>query len=257
MRRILHLLYIGIQLAKANAISYVAYIVSTVLWLVIILVPATLFSNLKEQALLTIVPGVYAMFVETCALWTSTEFLRWLVYTGLPDLFRECGLSIYHYLLSYSLVDAILASLASHFLSMVIASAYLGIDIGIAIPKDMLCIVLAIALAIPVYMLIGTLMGYLLVSTSISSVWSHVINILMFFGTVIPLNVLPNPWLALVNPATIVAELFRAGYGTSALPLPYLFILTPTLIAVFTAFAKLIGQLCEKRIAKFGLEYRY
>jgi ABC-2 type transport system permease protein len=257
MRRLAHLIYIGFQLAKMHITSYVASIVSSVLWFSIMFIPTVLFSGLGVQALLALAPGVYAMAVAMSAMWVSTEFLRWNVYHGLTDLFRECGLNVFHYLLSNSIVDVIFTGFASYFLSIAIASAYLKISITAALPQNPIYIALATLLAIPVYLLMGALIGYLMTSTNISGVWVNIIQILTTFGTVVPPKIFPNPWIALANPATIVAELFRAGYGINNLPLTQLLTLTPLFTAIFIVVSSWIGLLCERRIARYGMEYRY
>lgn len=257
MRRVSHLIYIGFQLAKMHVTSYAASIVSSVLWFTLMFVPTILFSGLREQALFLLAPGGYAMGIAMSAMWVATEFLRWNVYHGLTDLFRECGLNVFHYLLSNSIVDVIFTGFIIYSLSMVMASAYLGISIATILPARPVYIALATLLAVPVYLLVGALIGLLMASTNIGGVWVNIIQILATFGTVVPPKIFPSPWIALANPATIVAELFRAGYGTNTLPLPHLLIMTPLLIIVYTIASMWIGLLCEKRIARYGMEYRY
>jgi ABC-2 type transport system permease protein len=257
IRKAIHIIFVGFQLAKMHVTGYIASIISSVLWFTLMFIPTVLLSGLGGQALLMLAPGVFAMSMAMSSMWSATEFLRWYVNQGLTDLFRECGLNVFHYLFSGVLVDTAIAGMAGYLLSAVVASAYLGIDPRIFLQANPLYIALALIAAIPVYLAIGSLVGYILTATRISTAWISLLQTLTSIGTVIPPKVFPDPRIALVNPATIVAELFRAAYGTNIIPLNSLLLLTPPYVIALTLIGYWLGMLSEKRIARHGLEYRY
>lgn len=257
MRRILHVLYIGFVLSRMHITSYIASIASSVLWFTIMFVPTVIFSGHPLEALSLLLPGVYALAIASAAMWTSTEFLRWNVYHGLTDLYRENGLTVFHYLLSNSIVDSILFGVSTYILSAYIVSSYLGIEIFAALPKNYLYLFIAIALAIPTYLLVGSIIGYLMASTSISGSWVNIIQMIIAFGTIVPPKAFPNAWILLANPPTIVAEILRIGYNSNAIPSGILIVIGIIMIFLYTALGYIIGVLCDRRIARHGLEYRF
>lgn len=256
MRRILHVLYIGFVLSRMHIAGYIASIVNSILWFIVMFVPTVIFSGYPLEALSVLLPGIYALTVASSAMWTSTEFLRWNVYQGLTDMYRENGLTVFHYLLSNSVVDSVVIGTSTYILSAYIIASYLGLGIEAALPKNYLYLFLAIALSIPTYLLVGSIIGYLMASTSISGSWVNIIQMIIALGTIVPPKTFPNAWILLANPPAIVAEILRIGYNTNTLPPDILVAIGVAMIFVYTALGYFIGVLCDKRIARHGLEYR-
>lgn len=257
LRRMLHVLYIGFVLSRMHIAGYIASIVNSILWFIVMFVPTVIFSGYPLEALSVLLPGIYALTVASSAMWTSTEFLRWNVYQGLTDMYRENGLTVFHYLLSNSVVDSVVLGTSTYLLSAYIIASYLGLGIDAALPKNYLYLFLAIALSIPTYLLVGSIIGYLMASTSISGSWVNIIQMVIALGTIVPPKTFPNAWLLLANPPTIVAEILRIGYNSNTLPSNTLIIIGMAMIFVYTALGYFIGVLCDKRIARYGLEYRF
>lgn len=256
-KRIIHLVYIGFTLARLHIVSYIALIISSALWFTLIFVPTLLFSGQPEYSLRLLMPGVFALSIASASMWSSTEFLRWYVHQGLTDVYRENGLSVFHYLLSGVLVDIVVIGLISYFLSAFIAIIYTGLPLLIIIPGKPLFLVLALIVAIPVYLLLGSIIAYLLTVTNISGSWIGLLQMLVILGTIISPKTIPQPVFAFINPATIVAESLRVCYGTNYFSENILLILIPILIVIYTVLGYLFGSLSNKYIARHGLEYRY
>ncbi len=257
LKKTLHVIYVGFVLSKMHITAYVAAIINTILWFTIIFVPATVFSEDPKMAVSMFLPGVYALTVASAAMWTATEFLRWNVYHGLTDLYRENGLTVFHYLISYSIVDSIFFGVATYFASTYIIASYTGLSFFNALPANPQYLLLAIVVAIPMYLLMGSLIGYLMASTSVSGAWINIIQMIVAFGTIVPPKTIPSGWLILLNPSTYVAEILRIGYNTNTVSSNALVVSIPIAIALFTLLGYWIGFLCDKRIARYGLEYRY
>ncbi len=257
MKSFFRLLYVGTILARLHIVSYLTSIINGVLWLVLVLVPSIVLTGRTVEALLTFLPGVFALIAASSGMWTATEFLRFYVYQGLTDMFRECGLTVFHYLVCGIHIDVLLIGLATYLLASTVSCLYLGVDLSILVPGDPIAIAIAFVTAIASYMLCGSLIAYLYTVTRIGGVWTNLIQMLLVIGTIIPPSVLPSPWIALINPATIVAELLRASYGTNILPKNTLFILSLPLTAIYIVLSYVVSKACERRIARYGVEYRY
>ncbi len=256
LRKLLHLLYVGTALARMHASSYLAATINAVLWFTLIFVPSILLTGNPEQAFLTFLPGVFALTIASTGMWSATEFLRWYVYQGLTDLFRECGLNVFHYLLCGIHTDVALQGFATYLLAAFVACYYANLDPLLVIPANPVLMVLAIAVAIPTYLLCGALMAYLYTATRIGGVWTNIIQMIVIVGTIVPPKALPIPWIALLNPATIVAELLRASYGTNTFSVEHLLALTPILATLYVVLAYVIAQASDRRIARYGIEFR-
>lgn len=256
IKKVAYLLYIGTQLARMHAISYITSFLNSVLWFLVLYIPVTVLSPNQVLAIKTFLPGVFGMTIASLSMWTATEFLRWYVYHGLTDMFRECGFSIIHYLVSALHIDVILFATSTYFASTIAAALAIGLDLSIMLPHSVAYFMMALIVAIPTYLLYGSLIGYLFTSTSIGGVWTSIFQMIITFGTIVPPSVAPDPRMLLINPATIVAELVRASYGTNVIDTNTLTLLTPITIVLYSLSAYLISNKCEKYIAKYGLKYR-
>lgn len=256
IKKFIHLLYIGTQLARMHAISYIASFLNSVLWFLVLYIPVTVLSPNQILAIKTFLPGVFGMTVASLSMWTATEFLRWYVYHGLTDMFRECGFSVLHYLVSAVHIDVILFATSTYFTSAIAAALTIGIDPSIMLPHNGTYFLIAFIVAIPTYLLYGSLIGYLFTSTSIGGVWTNIFQMIIALGTIIPPSIAPDPRILLINPATIVAELVRAAYGTNIIDLNTLALLAPIAVVLYSLATYLISNKCEKYIAKHGLKYR-
>lgn len=256
LKKIAYLLYIGTQLARMHAVSYIASFLNSILWFLVLYIPVTVLSPNQILAIKTFLPGVFGMTIASLSMWTATEFLRWYVYHGLTDMFRECGFSVLHYLISAVHIDVILFATSTYFASAIAATLVVGLDPFIMFPHSVAYFIIALIVAIPTYLLYGSLIGYLFTSTSIGGVWTNIFQMIITFGTIVPPSIAPDPRILLMNPATIVAEFVRAAYGTNIIDVNTLTLLTPIVILLYSLTAYLISNKCEKYIAKYGLKYR-
>ncbi len=256
LTRLLHLFYVGFTLARMHLTSYTASIASSVLWFTVIFVPVVVFTPEPTRAIHVFLPGVFGLSAASVGMWVATEFLRWYVYEGLTDMFRECGLNVFHYLLMGIHTDVPVHVVVSYFLASSIACIYVGLNLGVIVPENPAYLLLAYLTAIPVYLLCGALIAYLYTVTPIAGAWTNIIQMSVLVGTVIPPSVLPDPVYALVNPATIVAELARAAYEANFIPVSILLPLTPLVIVAYTITAYVISRACDRYIAKHGIRFR-
>ncbi len=255
-RKYLHLMYIGTYFAKMHLTSYLTSILNAVLWFALVFGPTVVFSPDPVRALRTFLPGTIGFTAASIGMWVSTEFLRWYVYHGLTDMFRECGLGVLHYLICGIHIDLLIDVVLGYFAVMSFASLYVGFNPSLVLPEDPLLFLLAIALAVPPYLLCGSLIAYLYVKTPIGGVWTNVIQMAVVMGTIIPPATIPIPELTLINPATLTAEIARASYGTNTIDKTTLLTLTPIITAVQLALTYIVTKQTEKQIAKQGIRYR-
>ncbi len=256
LRRTLHLFIIGAMLARMHFVSYIMAIVNSVLWLLIIFVPAVLLTGKPVDAFRTFIPGVLALSVGGVGMWAATEFLRWYVYEGLTDLFRENGLGVVHYLLAGAPIEALTHGVPTFLLAGIGVCAYLKLPLDVIVPTNPLALVAAVLASIPVYMVCGSIIAYFYTTTRISDAWTNLIQMLLALGTIVPPSIGGPPELYLANPATLVAELARAAYNANIIPSWELVVLTPVLSIVWLIVALLVGRLCDTYIARHGIEYR-
>ncbi|NPA96438.1 MAG: hypothetical protein GXO32_02405 [Crenarchaeota archaeon] len=256
LSKLLKLLYVGTMMSRLHASSYVVSCLSTVLWFLVIFLPVTAFSPSPEKAFRVFLPGVFAMGAAALGMWVATEFTRWFVYQGLTDFFRECGLGVIHYLVSAIHIDLGVSNVATFLASAAAISVAITGGLGLVAPVNPWLFALAIALSAPPYLLCGAIAAYMYCKTSISGTWTNIFQMLLIVGTVLPPSVLPSPYIALINPASIVAEVMRAAYGYSFIPLNVLEWLAPLVATVELVLAAIIARLADLEIAKRGLEYR-
>jgi len=256
LRRFTHLLYIGTNLARMHVSSYVASTINTVLWFSIVFVPTTLFSPNPLKALHVFLPGTIGFTAAATGMWVATEFLRWYVHEGLTDMFRECGLNVFHYLVCGFHIDLITLTLVSYLAVTSLATTYLGVPITHVLPTNPLLFALAFILAVPAYLLCGALIAYLYTVTPVGGAWTNLIQMVLIVGTIVPPKVLPNPELALINPAVLASELARASYGANFIPVNTLLVLATPLALTYLALAYIISKYCDKYIAKYGIRFR-
>jgi len=255
-RRLLHLIYVGTYMARMHIPSYAVAFVNNIMWFLVVYIPLVLYSPDPLTALYVFMPGVFGMGIASSSMWTSTEFLRWYLYQGLTDMFRECGLGVLHYLLSAIHIDVLIFGVFTY-LSMAFATAFFtGLSPYLMVPHNAFYFALAIAVALPTYLLCGSLVGYLYTVTPIGGVWTNIIQMGIMVGTVVPPTVAPDPRLLLLNPATIVAELVRASYSANTLDINTIIIVSIAVIPLYTVLAYLVSRSCEKYIAVHGLKYR-
>lgn len=252
--RITKLLYIGINLAKLHISSYITSLINGVLWFTLIFVP-TIFLTGRIESLFLLLPGVFALIVSSSGMWTATEFLRWYVDQGLTDMFRENGLNVFHYMVSGVFIDTIFSFL-SYILTAIVASYYLSINILLIIPHQPIYMFIAILYSISIYLFYGALIGYVYTVTRISGVWTNIIQIMIAIGTIIPPTIFPNPWISIVNPATIASELLRASYGYNILGIELLLAITPIAFLLNVATSYIVCMLGDRYTARYGIEYR-
>ncbi len=256
LRKLAYLLYIGTMLSRMHLSSYIVSCLSTVLWFLVVFIPVMIFSPDPVKAFRTFLPGMFAMGAAALGMWVATEFTRWYVYQGLTDMFRECGLNVLHYMVCGMHIDLGLANIATFLLSAVAMSISITGSITLVIPHSLALFLAAIASSIAPYLLCGSLAAYLYAKTRASGTWTNVLQMLLVVGTVIPPSSFPKPEVAFANPATIVAELMRAAYGSSTIPLSELYVIAPIALVFEVVMAIVIAKASEKEIAKHGLEYR-
>ena len=256
LRRFIHLLYIGTSLARMHLTSYVASVINTVLWFAIIFVPATYFSPNPLRAIHVFLPGTIGFTAAATGMWVATEFLRWYVHQGLTDMFRECGLNVFHYLVCGVHIDLLAHTVISYFAATLFTLAYLHASPAQVLPQNPYLFILAVLTAVPAYLLCGSLIAYLYTVTPLGGVWTNIIQMVVTIGTIVPPTVLPKPELALINPAALAAELARASYEANFIPINTLLTLVVPLTLTYLILSYVIATYCDKYIAKYGLRYR-
>jgi len=255
--KLLRLLYIGLNLSRMHLVSYVVNGLSAALWLLVIFVPTVVLTGHPLHAFRIFLPGVFAMSAGAIGMWIATEFTRWSVYQGLTDMFRECGLGVLHYLVSCVIVDCVAMSVVTYFITACGVAAYISGSLSIVLPQNPLLFVYAVALSIPPYLLCGAATSLLYVKTRISGAWTNLFQMALALGTVVPPKAFGVPWIALVNPATVVAEVMRCAYGAPTMPPSILLPLTPLIAGIEIGLAVLLAQRADREIAVRGIEFRF
>ena len=174
LRRTLYLFYIGTYLARMHIVSYIASIINSLLWFLVIFGPTLMFSPDPVRALRTFLPGTLAFTAASVGMWVSTEFLRWYVYHGLTDMFRECGLNVFHYLVLGVHIDVLIHVVLSYFLIAAVASFYVVSDVSLILPSNTLLFIIAVILAIATYILCGALLALLYTITPLGLSLIHI-----------------------------------------------------------------------------------
>lgn len=116
--------------------------------------------------------------------------------------------------------------------------------------------IIALVFSIAVYLFYGALAAYLYTVTPIHGAWTNIFQMIVVVGTIIPPKILPNPELALLNPATIVSELARASYNTNSIDIHLILVLTPILGTIYILSAYALSRYCEAHISRHGIMYR-
>jgi len=255
--RLARLLYIGLNLSRMHLVSYVVNGLSAALWLLVVFVPTVVLTGHPLHAFRVFLPGVFAMSVGAIGMWIATEFTRWSVYQGLTDMFRECGLGVLHYLVSCVIVDCVAMSVATYFITACGVAAYISSSLSIVLPQNPLLFLYAVALSVAPYLLCGAATALLYVRTRISGAWTNLFQMALALGTVVPPKAFGIPWLALVNPATVVAEVMRCAYGAPSIPPSILLPLAPIIAGIEIALAIALAERADREIALRGIEFRF
>ncbi len=255
--RILKILYFGTYLIKIHLTSYIASIINGALWFILILVPAMTFSEDVSKAFTIFLPGVLVLMSCGVAVAAAIEFLRWYVNQGLTDMFRECGLNVFSYLLSGVHIDTFIFGLLSYMLIGAASSYYVGLKPSAIIPLRPLYFMASLLTIIPAYLLIGSMTAYIYTVTRISSAWMLLAQMILTIGTLVPPSTSVNPLIYLINPATLASELARAAYGSNVVDESILIVLALPLSVIYIIIAYLLGVRSDRYISRYGLEYRY
>lgn len=255
LKMFLRLTYVGLAMARQHITSYVASLVGTVFWFLLIMIPSALYSGDPRSLLVLYLPSYFAMALAMASTSDSVEFLRWYVYDGLTDVFREAGLGVYHYVVSCFVVDvlfvfasfAVLASVTGHYAGLD-ACWFLGLN-----PAFIPLVVLA-SLATQVFF--GGLTSVIYTNTRFGGGFHGFLQMVVAASTYIPLWRLPNPLLGLVNPTLVLAEVLRASYGYSSITSSLLVPMSSALAVLHFLAGYTLFRVADRTIARYGVEFR-
>jgi len=251
----LQLTYIGFALARQHITSYVTSLLGSVFWFILLMIPSAMYSGNPEALVVLYLPSYLAMAICMVSISSSVEFLRWYVYDGLTDMYREAGLGVYHYVLSGFVVDASFAFTSFAILAS-IAGQYAGLSPMWFLRLNPVFIPLVILASLSTEVFFGGLTSVIYTNTRLGGGFHGFLQMAVAISTYTPLWLLPNPFIGFVNPAILLAEVMRAGYGYSTIPGDLLLIISPGLIALYFLVGFALFKAADKTIAKYGLEFR-
>ncbi|MGC8982260.1 MAG: hypothetical protein ACP5KA_00665 [Desulfurococcaceae archaeon] len=255
IKAFIRLTYLGFVMARQHAVSYIAYIINAVFWLLLVMLPSAIYSRNPHQFVVLFLPAYVAMMVASTGASSAFEFLSWYVYQGLTDVYREAGLGVYHYLVSSHVVD-FLISLTSYFLLAFIVGSQIGLEPAWFLRVNPLYFSLLFPAAVAVETFFGGLVAVILTTTRIGTGFYGFLLMLLSITAYTPLWLLPSPLLGFLSPAVLVAELLRASYGYSTIPGGLLLGMALLLILVYYFAGYAMCKLADKTIAKYGIEFR-
>lgn len=255
LSRYYRLLYAGYVVARQHATSYLAAAVSSFFWFLIIMLPAVYYSDNPEQLVAVYTPAYLALFMASAGANSSAEFLRWYVYEGLTDVYREAGLGVYHYTVSTWLFDFTIA-IASYTLLATTVGYYTKLGPLWFTRLNPLLLPLILVSAFSTLVFFGGVIALLYTHTRLGGSFHGLVQMAIAVSAYTPLWRLPNPLIGLLNPAVYLAEVTRLIYGYSTIPSIILLALSPALIVLYFLAGYSMFKLSDRVIARYGLEFR-
>ncbi len=255
IRKYLKFVYLGIRLVKFHKSSYIAYLVSTILWIIIVVCPALVLSPNPIKTLYTYFPGILTFNIVSSGVWTSVDYFRFYYYQGLTDLFIECGVGILEYSIICILTDGLLIPLISFITIFSIATMYVKISIMYIVPKSLTMFIIGLICSLPLFLLGSTLTGIILVLSPVEVAWISLFEFIFLIGTVIPPQ-FTSGTLSFIIPTTLAADLLRAAYSSNYLPIDLLYLLSPIYFITISTISILMGKYCDKVVKRRGIPIR-
>lgn len=256
LRKYYKLLYAGYVVARLHATSYLFASVSSFFWFLIIMLPAVHYSDRPEHLVLVFVPAYLAMFVASIGSNTATEFLRWLVYEGLTDVYREAGLGPFHYTVSTWFFDFLAAFLSFSLLATVLGE-YTGLGSTWFIENmNPVVLPLLVTASFSVEIFFGGLTALVYTHTRLGASFQGLLQMVLAVSAFMPLWRIPYPVLGLANPAAFLAEIARLLYGVSTVEHVVLYLLSPLLLATYFLVGYAMYMASDKVLARYGVEFR-
>lgn len=256
LERYCKLLYAGYVIVRQHTSSYLGTAISSSLWFLVIMIPAVHYSDQPELLVALYTPAYLALFVASMGSSTSVEFLRWLAYEGLTDVYREAGLGTFHYTVSTWPFDLLTA-----FVSFSLLASVLGERSGLgplwfATNINLTGLPLFLIAAFSVEVFFGGLTALIYTHTRLSASFQGLIQMVLSISAFVPLWRLPTPVIGLLNPAVYLAEVARFLYGVSIIEEQILLALSPFLVTVYFLAGHAMFKSSDKVLAMYGLEFR-